>query len=34
MEMNTGMTTHIVLLTGISEEVGLGTSFDAGVEER
>ncbi len=34
MQMDGGMTTHVVLLAGIGEEVGLGAGLDAGIEER
>ena len=34
MEMDTGMTTHVVLLTRVGEEVGLCAGLDTGVEER
>ena len=33
MEMDAGMTSHVVLLTRIGEEVWLCAGFDAGIEE-
>ena len=34
MQMDTRMTTHIVFLTRISEEIWLGTCFHTGIKER
>ena len=33
MEMDAGMTSHVVLLTRVGEEVWLCAGFDAGIEE-
>ena len=32
MQMDAGMTTHVVLFTWIGKEIGLGTGLDASIE--
>lgn len=34
MEVDAGMTSHIMFFTRIGEEVGLGARFDTGIKER
>ena len=34
VKMDAGVASHVVLLAGIGEEVGLGATLDAGIEER